>query len=111
MGTVNYEDIVSPHSLMILKNLKEKGFLTNTSSSYSNLNYTNETINCIINNIKDEELKTSLQAQIETNFLNPKLMAENYRITVDDVFTDRYFASFIALETYYQYLVNLNITK
>ena len=111
MGAVDYKEIVSPHSLTILKSLKEKGFLNNPKSPYSNLNYTNEMISCIINNIKDEELKKSLHSQIEVNFLDPKLMADTYRITINDAFTDRYFASFIALETYYQYLAVLNITK
>ncbi|MGK0234026.1 MAG: hypothetical protein ACI9EK_000541 [Psychroserpens sp.] len=111
MGSADYKEIVSSHSLQILKRLKEKGFLTNTISPYSNLNYKNETISCIINNMKNEKLKNSLHSQVEVNYLNPKLMADTYRIAIDDAFTDRYFALFIALETYYQYLADLNITK
>ncbi len=38
-------------------------------------------------------------------------MAENYRINISNANTDKNFALFLALETYYQYLADMDFSN
>ncbi len=110
-GEIDLNKIVSEHSISILGLLKEKGYLTNQESTTTNLNFKSDMVTCLIDKFKNNDLKTSIQSQIDINFLDPKLMAENYRINISNANTDKNFALFLALETYYQYLADMDFSN
>jgi len=109
-GLADYKDIVSPHTLMILDKLKQEKQLWDNQSKISNTNYYSEFIDCLIQNIKNTELKQIILSLRETNTLSPKILNENYRIAISDTNDDKYFAMFIAFETYYQYLYDIDFS-
>jgi len=110
-GEIDLKKIVSDHSINILILLKEKGYLNNSKSKVSNLDYHSNLATCLIDQFENEDIKTSIKSQISIDFLDSKIMAENYRVNVKDVHTDRNFALFIAFETYYQYLANIDFSN
>lgn len=111
LGTNDYQNIASKHSIKILKQLKEKGYIINTPPQKSNLNYTNNLMSCIVDKIEDKVIQKSLQSQIEVDYLHPKRMANTYSKKISDAYSDKYFAFFLALDTYYQYLADIDFSK
>lgn len=106
-GEANFKNIVSPHSLSILSELRKEPNLFIKKEGASNLNYDHEFTQCLINQIKNTEIKDKIKTLLSVNFLTPKNMAEFYRVNIEDTNTDKHFALFIALDTYYQYLIDL----
>lgn len=111
MGEVDYLVFASPHTLDLLEELKKDEDLWNLDSKKSNLNYNNEFVNCLIENIKNEEIKVTINALRESNALSPMILAETYRINIKDTQTDKYFEMFLAFDTYYQYLMEVDMSN
>lgn len=109
-GDANFKDIASPHTLQLLEKLKQYPELWNMQGSASNLNYENEYVNCLISNIKNPDIKHKIETLKSVNYLSPTTMADIYRINVIDAATDKNFAMFIALETYYQQLLKVDFS-
>lgn len=110
-GEIDLSKIVSKHSIYILSLLSEKGYLNNPKPNATNLNYHSDLVTCLVDQFKNKEIKTSIKSQIENNFLDPKLMAESYRINIRDASLDKNFALFLAFETYYQYLSDMDFSN
>lgn len=106
-GEAKFEQMVSPHSLGILKELKKQEGLFIENQKGSNLNYNHEFVKCLIEKIENKEIKDKINTLLSVNFFSPKTMAEFYRVNNLDVETDKNFAMFIALDTYYQHLIDL----
>ena len=110
-GNLDFKEIVSPHTLLIVNELKKEEDLFIKVSGKNTLNYQNEFVKCLINNIKNEEIKNKMINLIEVNYLSPDVMAENYRATTFDTKTDFDYLMFIALQTYYQRLLDIEIPE
>ena len=110
-GNIDLKEIVSEHSIYILNLLKERDYLNNPQSDKTNFNYHKKEVTCLVDHFKNKDLKTSIKSQIDNDFLDPKLMADTYRINIRDAHSNKYFALFLAFETYYQYLVDIDLTK
>ena len=108
-GNLFYKEIVSDHTLKVYNELLKQDDLFIKSKGKSNLNYKNEFVQCLINNIQNTEMKNKIIDLINVDYLSPDVMAENYRITTEDANTDPNFLLFIALDTYYQRLLDLDI--
>jgi hypothetical protein len=106
-GEADFQNIVSTHSLSILSKLRKEPELYIEKKDASNLNYQHEFVQCLINQIKNAEIKDKIKTLLSVDFLTPKNMAEFYRVNIEDAKTDKHFALFIALDTYYQYLIDL----
>ena len=106
-GEADFKNIVSPHSLSVLSELRKEPELFIEKKGASNLNYQHEFVQCLINQIKNTEIQDKIKTLLSVDFLTPKNMAEFYRVNIEDAKTDRHFALFIALDTYYQYLIDL----
>jgi len=106
-GEADFQNIVSTHSLSILSKLRKEPELYIEKKDASNLNYQHEYVQCLINQIKNAEIKDKIKTLLSVDFLTPKNMAEFYRVNIEDAKTDKHFALFIALDTYYQYLIDL----
>ncbi len=109
LGEADYKNIVSEHSKQIVKLLKEDKRLWNMGRTYSNLNHNSEFVSCLIHNIKDDDLKTSILSLKEINSVSPKLLADVFRIHTRNALEDPNYGMYIALDTYYQYLMNLEL--
>ena len=110
-GNVNFKEIASTHTLQIVEELKKEKNLFIKVKGKSNLNYQNEFVTCLINNIKNEEIRNKIINLIGVDYLSPEVMAENYRKTTSDTEEDSNYLLFVALETYYQRLLDLDIPE
>jgi len=106
-GTADYKNIVSPHTIKILNELKKETQLWDLQSDKSNLNYHSELINCLIEGIQNDEVKQAILSFREVNSQNPKSFAELYRTSIVGTNKDMHFATFLAFEIYYQYLYDI----
>jgi len=106
-GTADYKNIVSPHTLKILNELKKETQLWDLQSDKSNLNYHSEFISCLIEGIQNDEIREAILSFREVNSQNPKSFAELYRTSIVDADKDMYFATFLTFEIYYQYIYDL----
>ena len=111
-GRMKYEDVVSEHTLKIFEALKKEEGLWNANSVKSHLNYNSDIIKCILNNMKDESLKTTFNALVTTNSMSPKLfgvpLMSNYRTTLSN---DKYLATYVALDLFYAKLFDIDFSK
>ncbi len=110
-GTVFYKEIASPHTLKVYNELLKQDALFIKRKGKSNLNYKNEFVKCLINKFKNEAMKNKLLNLIDVAYLSPGVMAENYRVAAADAETDPNFLLFIALDTFYQRLLELDIPE
>jgi len=108
LGNFDYNEIVTPHTKKLLLLLKENKDLWDTTSDKTNLNYHSEFITCLVQNIKNEEVRETIQSLIEANSMNSSIFAENYRLNVFDCYTDNHFGMLLAFDTYYQHLYDMD---
>lgn len=108
-GNVVFNEIASKHSLLIVNELKKEENLFIKVEGKNKLNYQNEFVQCLINNIKTEEIKTKIINLIDVDYLSPGVMAENYRKTSLDTHVDPSYLMFVVLDTYYLRLLDLEI--
>ena len=106
-GLANYKDITSNHTKDISAILAQENQLWNTDNS---LNYKSTYINCLINNIKNTEVKNAILFYSNGKLTKNELV-EIYRLNIRDMSTDVHFAMFIAFESYYQFLNQLELKK
>jgi hypothetical protein len=109
LGDVDYKSIVSEHSKNVMNELKKETQLWDKKPAMSNLNYNSEFVNCLITNIKDKDIVATIQALRTANSMTPRLMADRFRLSVKAAMDDPNYAMYIALDTYYQYLFDLEI--
>jgi len=110
-GNFDFTKIASPHTIKILKELKKNKNLWDTSSGKSNLNYNSEFIDCLIQNIKNDDVRETILSLRASNSFNPSLFSESYRANVFDCYEDNYFGMLIAFDTYYQYIYDLDFNE
>ena len=110
-GELNYKEIASPHTIKVFDKLVKEGDLFIKIKGKSNLNYKNDFVKCLIDNIKSEDIRTKIINLIDVNYLSPEVMAENYRVSNYDAEIDPYYLLFIALDTYYQHFLDINFSK
>lgn len=110
-STPKFEEIVSKHTLNVFEALKNDNDLWDATNTKSHLNYKGKTINCITNNIKDANLKTTFEALISTNSMSPKLFGTPLVTKYRNALNDKYLALYIALDLYYSKLFDIDFSK
>lgn len=108
---VKYTDVVSPHSAKIFEVLKSKQELWDMENPDTKLNYDSSVISCISNNMLDKSLKTTLDALIETNSMEPKLYGPALQSNYGAVIRDKYLSAYVALEFYYGKFFDVDLSK
>jgi len=108
-GRLKFENVISKHTLEIFEELKKDKTLWNLDNTKSNLNYNSEVINCIGENIVDARLKSIFNSLKSTNSLSPKLFGEPVKNRAVLTLSDKYLATYIALEFYYAKLFNVDL--
>ena len=109
-GTAAFKDIVSQHSLDVLELLKNVPDLWIQEEGEFKLNYRSNYVACLFDNIQNEDLKLKFNSLLEVNYLNPKIIAETMRVNVIEVIQDPYLAMYMALDSYYVYLMNMGVS-
>ncbi len=109
-GTAAYEDIASDDTQKIIEALIAANILVKNKKP-SHLNYQHPAVNCIIENIKDDGIKTTIQALIEVNSMDPKLFDSRLRNFGRSADRDRYLALYISLDGYYQQVLKKNLSE
>lgn len=109
-GTADYAKIASSHTIAIMHILKKEESLWNKNAKDSKLNYKHPFVKCLIENIDNKEIKEKIETLQSVNYFTPTIMSEFYRVHVGDALTDKHFALFIALETYYQNLLEIDFS-
>ncbi|MFT4669398.1 MAG: hypothetical protein ACI9AT_000731 [Ulvibacter sp.] len=109
MGNADYKSIVSEHTKNVMNELRKETQLWDKKPALSNLNYNSEFVNCLITSIKDKDIATTIQALNTSNSMTPKLMADRFRLTIRAGLEDPNYGMYIALDTYYQYIFDLEI--
>lgn len=110
-GKVKYEDIVSLHTLAVFEVLKSKSELWDLNNQKSKLNYNSSLFNCISENIKSKDLKTTLNALISTNSMSIKLFGPTLNSEYRFAVSDKYLSAYMAFELFYAKLFDIDVTK
>lgn len=111
MGNVGFNEIASNHTLLIVNELKKEGNLFIKVEGNNRLNYQNEFVQCLINSIKTEDIKIKIINLIDVDYLSPEVMVENYLKTSLDTHVDPSYLMFVALDTYYLRLLDIEIPE
>jgi len=97
VNTLDYKNVVSPHSIKVFEALKNEANLWDANNPNSHINYKSDLLNCLVDHFKDKTLKTTYNALVSTNSMKPALLsapiAKNYRAIV----FDKYLSTYIAL--------------
>ena len=105
-GTARFDDIASEHGRALLQELrKEKDFWI-VKDGQERLNYNHPYLMCLIDGVADDDLRVSLQNLRKAKSLTPELIAETMRINFQKVLADPNLAMYMALDGYYQPLIN-----
>jgi len=88
---------------------KEKDLWVNDNGTYR-LNYNSDTVTCLGENIQDEELRTTFDALVSTNSMNSKIFASPLRTKIRNIQTDKFLATFIALDLFYAKLYDVDFS-
>ncbi|NMH88612.1 hypothetical protein [Flavivirga algicola] len=110
-GRLAYEDIISEHSIKVFEALKQDNKLWDPENTKSHLNYDSPLIKCVINNIKDNSLKTTFNSLLSINDLSPKLIGPPLNSRYRDALKDKYLASYIAFDFYYSKFFDIDLSK
>jgi len=110
VGRLKFENVISEHTLNVFEALKKDKKLWNQGNVKSNLNYNSDIVNCIAENIKDERLKSIFNALKSTNSLSPKLFGEPLKNSAVMLLSDKYLATYVALEFYYAKLFDVDLS-
>ncbi len=110
-GTVPFQDLVTPHTLEVFNVLKTKQELWDTENKVSKLNYYSPFFGCIASNIKDNGLRTTLNALISTHSMSPKLFNDPLIGKYPIVEIDKYLGAYVAFDLFYAKLFDIDPTK
>lgn len=110
-GSAPYGEIVSSHSLYILDRLRDEPDLWTSKQGMVNLNYNSDYVSCLFSSILDEELRNKMLSLKDVGYLTPQIIAETMRVNVIQVVQDPYLAMYMALDSFYQPLMNRNFIK
>ena len=106
LGEANYAELMSDHTEAVLRELKKEPIWSD-QEGYSNLDYKSPYVECVLSNIKNRDMQETFASLNEINSMSPKLTAEPLRRNVNEVANDPYLAMYIALDYYYNYLLDL----
>ncbi len=108
---LKFEDIVSKHTYNVFQALKNENDLWDANSAKSHFNYNGKTMACIASNLKNEALKTTLDALLSTNTMAPKLFGVPLTTKYSQALNDKYLALYIALDLFYAKMFDVDFSN
>jgi hypothetical protein len=109
-NTANYNSISNEHSIAVFDALKNIEGLWIQKDDELVLNYNHNIFSCIGNNIQDEDLKATFNALLSTNSMSIRMLKDVLIAKSNRLNTDKYLATFVALELYYSKLSNVDLS-
>lgn len=97
----DYSKLVSEHSKTVFEVLKQDKRLWIDNADDSKVNFQHPIFKCIGANIKDEPLRKTYNALIDTNSMSMRMFGGQLRRKTFDMKDDKYLATFVALELFY----------
>ena len=111
-GTVDYKGIASPHTVAVFRELQKIEGLWLIDNERSHLNYDHEYVECLLSNIQSDDIRQTIASLREINSMTPKMIAEPLRKNIQAAYEDdMYFAMYVALDTFYQYLFDVDLSE
>jgi hypothetical protein len=110
-GTARFDDIASEHSRALLQELRKEEDFWIVKDGQERLNYSHPYLTCLIDGVADNDLRVSMQNLRQANSLTPELIAETMRINFQKVLADPNLAMYLALDGFYQPLINRSAKK
>ena len=104
-GRVDYNKLTSEHAVEVYNVLKSSQFWKD-----GGLDYNNSLFSCLGENIKYQSLKTTYNSLITSGYMNEKLFAAPLASKTNAVISDKYLATFIALDFYFSHLEGITPT-
>lgn len=108
---INYEELVTPHTLEVFKVLKTRKDLWDPNSSVSKLNYYGSFFNCIATNVQDKNLKPTLNALLTTHSMSPRMFTAPLLTQYRAAANDKYLSAYVAFDLFYAKLFDIDPTK
>ncbi len=108
---VNFKNMVSEHTLKVFEALKNDSELWDINNTVSHLNYNSGYMDCIAQNITNPDLKTTLNALLSTNSMNPKLFGAPLSTNYSSTLSDKYLASYVAFDLFYAKLFDVDFSS
>ena len=105
--------LLDEHLKEIILTLKEEEYLWTVHNGEYALNLDNTLGQCLINNIKNEDINKSLSLLVEYKTYKKEYVLPIFKRDVSQLIEDRALATYVALEFFYSKLMNqdLNITE
>ena len=110
-GMVDYEDLISPHTLEVFNVLKNKSELWNLENSVSKLNYYSPLFNCIAENVQDKDLHATLNALLSTHSMSPRMFTSPLSTQSRTVANDPYLRAYVTFDLFYAKLFDIDVSK
>ena len=107
----NYNNISNQHALDIYEALKHIDGLWVQKNNELTLNYNHEIFSCINNNLTDKDLKSTYNALLVTNSMSIRMFKDALTTKSSRCTSDKYLATFVALELYYSKLAQVDLSK
>ena len=107
----NYNAISNQHSMAIFEALKNVDGLWIEKNNTLSLNYKHDIFSCIAKNIKNNDLKATFNALLTTNSMSIRMLKDVLLTKSNELSTDKYLATYVALELYYSKLSNVDVTQ
>lgn len=108
-NTAPFLDIYTEHSKQILIVLEDIDGLFYMVDGQYDLNYEHPYMQCVIENIANDDLRVSIQSLLTAGSYDTNLMASPFRKKAVESAKDKNLAMFMALATYYKNLLNKNV--
>ena len=105
-GSAQYDKIMTDNTYPLVKALLAENILIKDKAP-SHLNYEHPAVQCVIDNIEDQDIKGTIKALIDTKTMDPKLFSTRFRNFGRNAERQRNLSLFIALEGYYQRIVSI----
>jgi len=102
----SYDKFVSKHSVDLANALKEAGYINEKG-----VNYSNDLINCIAENMSTEGFKTTFNALVTTNSMSRNLINPALQSISPKVAKDKYLGMYVALEYFYAELLKIDFSE
>ena len=108
---MNFEELVTPHTLEVFNVLKTKKDVWNPEGTESKLNYYGSFFSCIADNVKDQNLKATLDALLTTHSMSPRMFSSPLVTKYSIAASDKYLSAYVAFDLFYAKLFDIDPTK
>ncbi|MBE9490205.1 MAG: hypothetical protein IMY67_07940 [Bacteroidetes bacterium] len=101
-------EYINPHIIKVRDALKKEENLWITKNNFTTLNYNHPILKCISNEIKDPEVKKLFDFLIESKTFKTKVFLASMTMNDKRVKDDKGFETYLALDTFYARILNVN---